>query len=245
MAVMRRVLVVSACLAALAAPPAAAQSGVNLSWNDCGTAGAAERNWPCSASTGGQLIVGSFVAPAGVIKLTGIEVVLEVQSAAPVLPDWWQFRSGGCRQGQLSANFLYSGSSCLDYWADAGGAMGGLAAYAVGSSGPNTARVTLVAAVDQLQAVAVRSGGEYFAFNLAINNARTSGPGACAGCGQSACVVLNSIRLTQPLGVGDFALNGAANRNFVVWQGGGAGTCHGAGTKQNATFGQLKSLYRN
>ena len=47
------------------------------------------------------------------------------------------------------------------------------------------------------------AGTKYYSAKMTINSAKTVGTGSCAGCAQKVCIVLNSIRVTQPVGVGD------------------------------------------
>jgi len=81
---------------------------------------------------------------------------------------------------------------------------------------------------------------EYFAFNLVISNMRTTGADACIGCSLGAVLVLNSIKFTQPVGVGDFVLfeSARAASNRLDWQGGATDPV------RNATWGNVKALYR-
>ena len=236
-------LALIATLAALGARSALPQ-GVNLGWNACGPAGVALKSFACDSNAGSHVAVGSYIAPAGITQLNGMEITLDLCSAAAQLPDWWLFlNAGSCRQTSLGLNFIYTGADCLDYWAFVGPAVGGIAAYRVGYPGANGARILAVGAVPSDVASTVAAGEEYFAFNLTINNAKTVGTGACAGCGAPACLVLSRIRLTQPLGVGDFTLDSPGFRQFIAWQ----GPCQSYGCyvpALNRTFGQIKAMYR-
>jgi hypothetical protein len=86
-----------------------------------------------------------------------------------------------------------------------------------------------------------------------INNAKTTGTGSCAGCTDGACIVLNSVKVTQPATVHqDYTITNPLGRAYVLWQAGGAnpgsgpnGTgCPGATPTRNETWGSVKSLYR-
>ena len=123
-------------------------------------------------------------------------------------------------------------------------AAGGIGAYTIGYAG-NPARARLTMAIATWTPGPLEAEIEYFAFNMIINSTRTVGTGACAGCLTPVTLVLNSIKLTQPIGVGDFVLSQAANpaSNYITWQTGYAG-CLGATPTRNTTWGSVKSLYR-
>jgi hypothetical protein len=110
----------------------------------------------------------------------------------------------------------------------------------------------MINAVPQENAQDLSGGTEYFDFNLNVNNAKTVGTGACAGCTVPVCIVLNSINvvakgaleqrfISTPTGPGS---------NYVTWQGGGVPTtpkgtgCPAATATRKSTWGSVKSLYR-
>ena len=148
----------------------------------------------------------------------------------------------------MSMNFTAPGSlaNCVDYWS--GQAAGGVGAYNTNFLGsPTRARIVAAIAVPASAVGPVDADVEYFSFNLAINNQKTVGTGACTGCSVPVCLVLNSIKLTQGVGIGDFKIGdaGAPGSNIITWQGGavGGGGCAATPAK-NATWGSVKSLYR-
>ena len=117
--------------------------------------------------------------------------------------------------------------------------------YTPGFGGPNRARVRTACAVNGT--TLVNGVDEYYIQRILITNARSTGVGACSGCQDGACIVLNSTLLTQPAGVGDYLLTNPLNRNWVQWQGGAGdvpGGCPAATPTQNRTWGAVKSLYR-
>ena len=245
---MKKLILLCTAALALSATVAFAE-GVNLSWTDCGLAGAEARSFACTANTGAGTLVGSFIPPAGSTAITGEEIVIDLQSAAATLPAWWQFKNAGtCRQTALSANagFVSGPFSCADYWA--GGASGGLTAFNTNivPGQTNRARILALFSVPPLAAGPVDDTVEYYAFNLIITNAKTTGTGACAGCLDPVCIVLNEIKLTQPVGVGNYRIQNPADRNFATWQGGGIGQggCPGATPTKSTTWGSVKALYR-
>jgi len=244
---MRRLLrlFVLAALCCGFAATASAQ-GVNLSWLDCGASGVADRTFACTSNTGNNDMYASVVAPTTLTQFVGIDVVMDLISATNPLPDWWSLNSStGCRTSSLTmvSDFSAStsgGAACTDFFQGGGG--GGIGAYRVGEGGiTNRARIVAFWAVP---VEGTLDQTETYMFRLRVNNARTVGTGACAGCLDQVCIVLNSINLAQPAGVGDYFMTGppAGGRDFVTWQGAGA-NCALVPTK-NKTWGQVKSLYR-
>jgi len=240
---MKRALL--ACCAAwlvFSAGFAHAYAGVNLSWEQCyGDKAISNRSFACDTNAGAQVIVGSFVAPAGVTQLSGMEIVIDVLIAEAV-PDWWRFKaSGSCRQSALSINFvpLNPESNCRDLWELQG--VGGIGAYNVGYGG-DPRRIRIVAAVARPAEYIgpLEEDVEYFAFNLVISNVRTTGLDACVGCSLGARLILNSIKLTQPVGVGDFKLSQPPQpgSSQINWQAGATDPI------RNTTWGNVKALYR-
>ncbi len=240
---MKKALLLCGALLAVSASVASA-AGLNLSWTTCGAAGLANKNFACTSNTGSNVMVASYVAPAGTEGITGMEAVIDLQSAAATLPAWWQFKNvGACRQTALSA--LPAGAACDgDYWA--GQASGGITAYITPyATAANRARLLIIYAVPSTLAAPVDADVEYFAFTATVSNAKTVGTGSCAGCADPVCIVLNEIKLTQGVGIGDFRIQNPADRNYVSWQGGVvAGGCPAATPARNATWGSVKSLYR-
>jgi hypothetical protein len=255
---MKKSLMLCGLLLALTASLASAAAGVNLRWTECfGDAGASNRNSTCASNTGSQAMMGSFELGADLGDVSGLEIVVDIATASPTLPAWWAFKNvGTCRQASLGMGSALSpnAANCAD-WSN-GAPAGGLAAYNIGIPDPNTARIIggIAEALPLSQLVA---GQEYFGFSVAINNAKTVGTGACAGCSVPACIVLNSILCATPPVAGvpsrDTKVSGPTNgtdSNFCTWQGGagvntGRGTgCPSATPTHNTTWSSVKSLYR-
>ena len=173
-------------------------AGINLSWDDCGSYGVQVRTFACNTNVGVHTLVGSFVTPQGVVAMSANEVVMDMASAAPVLPGWWQLRTGLCRAGSLNGNWDFTGGpfSCYDYWQ--GGAIG---AFAMDPPSGNVARIKAVFALPAGDAriTSIAEGTDVYSFKAVINHAKTVGAGACDGCEAGACFVLNSIKLNQPV----------------------------------------------
>jgi len=236
-------------LATLAAgpAPALAQGAVNLSWNDCGASGQNLETFACDTNSGSHRMVASFVSPLPLTQLVGVEVIVDVAFNLPAVPSWWQAQSsGGCRFPAITSNvnFTAGPASCGDPW-------GGLAAGGVfvQPGVPFPDRVRLRGAAALMDPTAVDDVTEYYAFEFLIGNAKTVGPAACAGCSEPACVLLSSIRLVQPAGVGDYTLSNPLTNNLVGWQctaffgHGGCGFDCSTPTRR-PTWGAVKGLYR-
>ena len=256
---MKKVMLLCGALLALSAVAANAAPGLNLRWNSCfGDAGTSNRSNACISTLGSAgTLVGSFeLAAAGVLGVTGVEIVMDLASAGAALPAWWTFNAPGgtigCRGTALGVNPTISGAAanCFD-WA-AGQGAGGLAAYRVGQFyGPSTARI--VAGFAVAAPVDVPGAAEMFAFNAGISMAKTVGTGLCAGCLTPVCIVLNSINVVPGTAASTF-LGGPANgpgSNVATWQGGAGvsstlgGGCPAATPTRNTTWGSVKSLYHN
>lgn len=255
------VLCLSTAAIALFSLPVAAQSttmGMNLSWDDCGTFGVSNKTFTCDTNTGSRSIFGSFIPPGNVTKVTGEEMVLDFICNDVSLPSWWQFKfAGSCRQTAFSVSDtwpnLCSGNTvpcCADYWFLNGASMNVVQEDTARWGGRTVprARIKLLGAIAISAAAPVDSTLEYYSFNFTITNVKTVGSPSCAGCDIPVCVVLNSIRLTQPVGtlpVANIDIWNAKtlHSNWVTWQGGGGADCAAVPVKSQ-TWGQIKTLYR-
>ncbi len=236
----------------LATPPASAAEGLYLTWNDCalGISAASIRGFACNADFGQQALYCALVMAQPTDSVLGVEIVVDVQHAAPALPDWWHFEVGGCRAGQLVADDNFGLANCQDLWQ--GQASGGLQSYTVGMprGGANQARIRVALSVPSTQPRALNATDMYYAARIVISNARTVGPPSCSGCDGAACLVLNSIlvrRPPRPAGApsSDILVTapGAGSANWAGWQALSGGDCAAVPVK-NRTWGEVKSLYR-
>lgn len=224
-------------------------AGINLSWSACGIWGQPSRTFACNSNTAPvHVMVGSWMPPAGTTAITGEEIVIDAVSATSTYPAWWSFKNAGtCRQTShsINADFTAGVPGCGDYWQ--GQAAGGFGAFNpnINPSAHNRVRILAVFAVAPVYAGPADETVEYGAFQMVINNSKTVGAGACGGCAEPVCFVLNSIKLTQPVNVADYKLVAPLQVNYVTWQGGVvAGGCPAATPTRNATWGSVKALYR-
>lgn len=247
---MRFLLAILAAILAVAAFPSPARGqAINLSWDDCGANGAALRAFACDTNLGLNTLVGSFVPGAFVDSMTAMQAVIDVQVQEPNLPDWWGLGAGFCRPASLLSSFDFTSGpfSCADYWQ--GGALGG------GRATPafNRLRIEVAAALPlhDSRVMDLDDNTEVYAFKVNINNAKSTGDGACTGCDVGACIVINHIEVGtitegQPL---TFFLSLPGDRFYVTWQCPGFVSTVGClldctTPTRNRTWGQVKQLYR-
>jgi len=217
-------------------------AGLNLAWQNCyADGGTADRTSTCGSNLGqAGSLVGSFFSPADVVDVSGAEIVVDLISQSGVLPAWWSLKEAGtCRPLSLSIQ-AFDGTSCFD-WA-AGQASMNIAAYQFDKVVVGSARILCVNAVPASAYGTLDQVNEFVAMRLNISNANTT---TCAGCLEPVCIVFNSCNMTTPVAANNVLITGAANggaSNMVTWQGPGA-NCAAVPVK-NATWGQVKSLYR-
>ena len=245
---MKKIALFAGVLLALSASMASAQGGINLSWGpDCGLAGTVNLTNTCTTNTGNVgTMVASFDPPHTLTQFLGISAQIDITTDQPTLPDWWQIGTGFCRpSAALQTNFDGSTAlSCIDVYANA--AAGGYA-YDVGFGTPARARFRVQCAVPIDNVVQVDPGTEYFAFKAIVTKAKSLGTGACAGCANSACIVLNEVQLFQPPEAADDPrINNPRERQFITYQLPPTGPigCPASTPTRNSSWGQVKSLYR-
>ena len=235
----------------------ASAAGINLGWNDCpgGASYAFTETFACDTNEGVHTIVGSFVAPAGVLAMSANEVVINVQTGGALLPNWWTFGTFlgtvQCRAtASLAANSDFTGGpfTCYDYWQ--GGAIGALA-WSVLPYTTNRCRIKGVFALpaDDPRITAVPEGTEVYSFKCVISNAKSTGLGSCAGCSDEACIVFDDIRLNQPSPFpNSILMSNASTAQYVTWQGWSTTDprfqCPATTPARARTWGSVKALYR-
>jgi hypothetical protein len=247
-------LLVAAAIGVITPQVGFAQSntmGINLAWNDCGSFGAVNKNFACNSNNGSNLMYVSFVAPGGLDTLVSAEAVIELVTNQATLPTWWNLQSGGCRSGDLSANFGFVAGpfNCQDPWG--GNGAGGITGKVAGDpqvTDPSHLRIDIVVAVSAAQAINPDSTLEYYMAAVAINNKATVAS-ACTGCDFPACIRLESVALLRTsLGgvarVTNIFNPPAGGNQQITWQAPVIGAdCNFVPTR-NQTWGQIKSLYR-
>ena len=241
---MKKTLTIAGAILALSATLAAAD-GINLSWSDCGTFGAAMNSFTCNSNSGTPFsMVASFTSPAPMPEFLGLSAQIDLTTNTPALPDWWKHGTGLCRgSAAMSVNFDFTANvNCTDVFV--GQAVGGYL-YEGGFSVPNRARLLVQCAIPLGTQGPIDDVSEYYGFRANITRTKSTGTGSCPGCPDPVCVVLNEIQLIQP---DQFNFNPkvttAISRNFVTWQTATVPGCPLSTPTRNSSWGQVKSLYR-
>lgn len=244
------------CVAALllAATPAGAAGALYLDWNECplDPISAQNRNSPCNGNTSVQTLVASFQSPANVDSVLGVDLVVDLQSAAGSLPSWWNLLPASpdsCRYGALTASLDFTlNTACEDFWLNQGSAV--VQAVNVGPPRWPVSAARILASGSVPLAAGYRSlttGSTYYAMKLVISSAHTVDPNGCPGCLTPVCLVLNSIAIRRQPGTvgGDVLVDspGGAGANWATWQQGTGADC-AAVPARRVTWGRIQSLFR-
>lgn len=246
---MRSFLICSLLLLMPVVPRAQTLPGgsIHLAWDDChlalGSMGQVNRTFACNSNAGSSFFLfASVIPPSGLQQYVGSVGVFDVQSAAPTLPLWWSFQTGGCRLStSLTAAPSFGVTSCLDLTDNP--QFGGID-YALGAPGEKQARLRAAYAMNAGLAHPVASSEELTVIMISINRNRTTGIGACAGCSTPVCIVFNSLLLDQVDPNLPRGLVTSGEQQFATWQGpSAAAPCPAATATEGRTWGQLKSLY--
>jgi hypothetical protein len=245
---LRVVHVVAAVGILLASPlPVLAADSIYLDWNLCGPAGPATQGSSCNTNVGSQKLYCAFRLESTVDQVLGVEIVIDVSHSDATLPPWWQLGVGGCRYGALTADGgTPDGPDCTEFWG--GQQTGGIQGYAVGQprGGANQARIKVALSLLPGNSRTLLAGTLYYAARVVLGNQLTVGSPSCSGCGDDACLVLNSIWIKRVPGAlgGDLFLStpGVDGSNQATWQGATANCA--AVPVRPTSWGRIKSLYR-
>ncbi len=238
-----------ALLATTLAPLSIADAaGINLSWDECGSAGMLSKLFACDSDEGAPFeLIGSVKAPPGTEAIVSMEIVLDIQICSPT-PSWWLFRTtGSCRTNAASASADFVSqpvNACRDYWA--GAATGGITNYiAPYGQYAGRSRFLLLYSMPAAFARPMDPDDEYLAFRLRIDRQHSSGVDACAGCSIPAAIVLNEIKLVQTVGLDAYRMQSPSDRNWVLWQSVMGHVSNFCGVPvRNSTWGAIKAQYR-
>ena len=247
-------LLVAVVLLVTCGAASASAAGLNLAWSEClGAGGLPNRSFACNTNAGSSILVASFDPPSGITRLIGGSATIDLATPIP-LPPWWQLGPGGCREGALHLDFAPApGQGCVDYWS---ASATGSYSYQAGFGQPRVARIRLSWGIPEALGGAVYPGTEYYAFRLVINNSKTVGSDFCSDCLLPACMVLRSVWLYQPPGLGDHLICEPLISHAAFFQGGNVPGCSGADYQPppppdcaatpviRRTWGLIKGLYR-
>lgn len=187
---MKRWLLLMCVSSFLAAP---VQAGINLSWDDCGSAGASRKDFACNTNTGIPFrLIGSIVPNETMGGVVGAEATINVLGTQAQLPDWWKFGADACRGSTalgVSFDFQSDGPyTCTDPWESRAQ---GMMTYTIMNA--TDARIRLATAMPEGESFRFESGTEYYVFRLNLGRSRTTATGACTGCSMPACLLLDRI----------------------------------------------------
>ena len=189
-------------------------------------------------------LVCSFKSTTTMTGFGGTQVTIDIDVAGAAPSPFWELGAGGCRDGALSAPATLSTI----------GATGCTNTFTVGGADPlgqnDTPDILVIGNRIHYRAIHVRkttvvdlppptSVGGYIANNVLL--AMTGNDGACAGCDQPACLVLNEVQYFSTQEVRYVTTPDL--RNWITFQG-GAPNCPGATPTNNTTWGKVKALYR-
>ncbi len=250
----------AAALAALlaATPTAPARAQINIGWDDCGAAGAEVKAWACDANPDvvARFHVSFVITPSTTLtSLTGAQCDIRLMTDGSPIPPWWQaVTTGSCRPGTSALRVSYTApcASATDYFSTRG-VLGGFAYdWGLPNMAPDVARLRTVQAVVPSTLASPVGPGEYSLLTVTLGGANTVGLGACSGCQKPMAMLVNSIMLTQPVGIGDQWLVRESTRQWIEWQcGGWPNSCspgfvfYNCATPARApSWGQIKALYR-
>ena len=240
-----RLLALAGALLTLMAPLTHA-NGLNLSWDACGTAGSANKQFACNTNVGvDELVLSTRFSTAGVYSYPlAATATLDIVTGQDILPSWWRASgTAACRPGAIQATWTDEGPQCA--------AIFGLPPLSVSwaPSGASPERRRLTIHCPSWGGLEYDDPGvEYYVCTVLLSHAKSVGPGSCGGCGVPACLVFNSLEVFSDLtpNLRMAYITNPLDRNFVTWQGGTTGMpiCPAATPARNRTWGSLKSLYR-
>lgn len=244
-------------LLVVAGPAAAAAAGLDLGWysgsgSHCPTTPGcvADMTDPCD-NTATHLMLGAMLAPSGLTKVWGEDVLIRMTTDSAVLPDFWHLEAGGCREGSLSVTPppAYGGSPCQNFWINAASGFNWIS----GAGGPNLAQLEFIGSLSSLQAAPMTAGLEYYLFQVQIDDVHAVADPVnqitlCAGCSIPACWVLEQVTLLNgsgPPDLQDVVVTQPNLRQWVTWFGAtGTGGCPGAVPARPRTWGEVRTLFR-
>lgn len=257
--------------ALVALGPGAASSGnAHVAWDRCWPDGATLETFACDRDDGpAHDLVVSFRLDQDMPDFYAVDVIINFWAASDTLSDWWRFaHSGGCRTQALSVNTDFAGlppGACADSWLGKA-TLGGWEA-ASGLPGtptyPGAGWVEAILAESHVQvAQSLSAGTEYYAVTFRIGNQKTTGAGACAGCDEDICILLQSLQVSGFTREETCLYSGTGSEydaGAIGWQCGEehwirgfyGGTVFGCGHSSDcvvgarrSTWGSIKSLYR-
>ena len=244
---------VALLLAALATPSPAQSQDLDLGWGSCG--GPNHQTFECTSSSGHHDLVTSFVSPVD-LEVVEVTTRLKVYSVPGIaLPPWWNFTGevSPCRADAVLIPDLGTNafSGCANPFLGAITTTSSAQWQRVDTADETTLRGTIVQHF--AEPVRVSSGVWLIANVTRIRNLFTFSPPNginCPGCLLEACIVTESVDLTQREGApgpSTLAIRSSAEQpRYVSWQRThlAGSPCQGVTGTSDATWGRLKAHYR-
>jgi hypothetical protein len=252
----KKAITLTVALLSLSASLAFAAGSISLYVADCG-AGTTTNTITnaCTLNTGSYSLVASCVLPVSITDFVSAGAVVDVQTDAATIPDWWRGDGAGCRAGAItSAMDATVAPSCATIWDGQANIIPLFSAMItdptrVGNDVPvNRVRLNSIGALST-SGIALTADGttELGVAKFTITRTKSTGAGSCAGCASSACIVLNEINLIheQP-GVDPIRItDGSTTNRMVTYNASGMViVCPDAVPVRNRTWGSVKALYR-
>ena len=242
---------VAATILLLGARPAVSSplEALRMAWDNCPLSGSAvpDKPFTCDTNLGAASLYCAFSLLQPVDQVVGLELVVDVQHSAPIMPDWWRLGPApDCRHDLLTANIDFSQTDACQ---DPGFAGALIQDYLITEPRglPSQARIKAVAYLPSPQTISFGTDTTYDAVHIVLGYDRTVNVNVCAGCTQAACLVFNSVLIRRTKGApgGDLMITtpGPGTANWATWRSGSGANCLLVPVRR-MTWGTVKSLYR-
>jgi hypothetical protein len=252
-----RTIIVALFATVLSAGVAKAE-GINLSWDDCGAAGSIAKSFSCGVNSGHESLVMSFEAPAALDSVCGFQGSMDISFGTEV-PDWWRISARGIPDNQLPFPPCRD-TSGLSIVHDPGSqscprAFGDFPPFVLGQSDGirliisqysgdiHRTRVVFEGFVST-DPRAIAMGIEYYGFTLQLGHVKSTSTGACSGCSEPGCVVVNELKLFGGDCNASLVMINPLQRSHVLWQADAIADCPLSTPSKSSTWGRVRSLYR-
>ncbi len=242
-----RHFLLATCILLLTAPKPAIGWGYDITYGvGCWSETPASAwTFACDTNTGSVPITISTSVPVAIPDFVGFQFRIDGE-ALTTLPDWWQLAGAtACHSGalQLSADFSAAPqTACADPYG--GQATANVTHFWTALNNPvygSQSRFELIASTNLSNPVAVEAEVPYYVCRLRVAYTKTVGLDACAGCGRRLTMAI--MRVTAMGATSGYYDVGRPHENWcLTWQ--NADVPCEAVPARNATWGQVKSLYR-
>jgi hypothetical protein len=169
--------------------PAFASGSLDFTWRTCGAAGGdSMATFRCDQPDSVVFLNGCFRVPKDIPKFFAMDVVVDIESAAPELPPFWHLEKEGCNRFGVMLVDAVPDSGCsgvTNPWGTRGAsALSIVTAYGVAYGGiPNRGRLLFTVTRASTDPIDLLAANTYFGFQLQFfnDNAKETG-GECTGC---------------------------------------------------------------